>query len=181
MKIISLIFTFIVFLIGFTIPTYAVIETPQFPVCSSTQGELVAEYSSGTHGVPGDSNSYTGNDKVYKLTDDTLIQCFCPENGDGIQTNWWKVDIELPGWIHIPDGSLWGLEKTSYLAQNSTYLCNDGGIGGPGSGDIGPPGISTVNLLGLAGTGDSAELFSLGILGLLFVLLGAYTRSHETK
>ncbi|MBI2029368.1 hypothetical protein HYT02_03060 [Candidatus Gottesmanbacteria bacterium] len=163
---------------------------PKFPVCSNPQGELKVEYPSGTHGIPGDSNAYTGTDKVYNLSADRLIQCFCPENGNGIQTNWLRIneisDDDLNyyknlGWIYIPDGSVWGLENGPYLAYNTSYSCGNGGIGGPEPGDIGPAGISTTNVLSLAGTGDSARLFSLGIAGLLFMLLGVNTRSHETK
>lgn len=189
MKYLKVSLFFVLIFMTSSLPAYAVIETPEFPVCSNPQGELKAEYANGVHGIAGDNNLYTGSDKVYYISTDKLMQCFCPENGNGIQTNWLRInglseeDLDYYknlGWIFIPDGSVWGLESGPYLAYNSSYSCKNGGTGGP-SGDIGQSGISTSNVMGLAGTGDSQKLLSLGLLGLIFMLLGAYTRSHETS
>ncbi len=112
------------------------IETPNFPSCSNPQGTIKSDYPAGTHGIAGDSRQFSGSDKVYSLSDNTLQQCFCSINGDGIQTNWWKIEsltedqieiLKRDGWVFIPNGSLWGLEEASYLAKNSNYSCGGGG------------------------------------------------------
>lgn len=112
------------------------VDTPNFPACVTATGTVIASYDSGTHGIVGDSGTYTGSDKVYKITDTTLVQCFCSTNGSGIQTNWWKTSsltqeqfkqLEADGWIYVPNGAAWGLEDTSYMAKNSNYSCNGGG------------------------------------------------------
>src|SRR3989344_2848335 len=108
------------------------VTIPSFPSCLNIQGELIVSYTTGTHGIPGDSATYTGSDSVYKLTEDTLTQCFCSVNGDGIQTNWWKVsslsdneitDLKNQNWIFILNGSLWGLDDAPYMAKNSNFSC----------------------------------------------------------
>jgi hypothetical protein len=105
---------------------------PTFPVCSQPQGTTKVVYSNGIHGIPGRTQTYTGKDAVYNLTEETLTQCFCSVNDDGIQTNWWKVsslsiaDIEYLqsiGWTYIPNGALWGLEEAPYVANNVDYDC----------------------------------------------------------
>lgn len=107
---------------------------PAFPQCINPQGTLRVEYNSGTHGIPGDPGEYNGSDAVYQVSEDTLIQCFCAEDGSAIQTNWWRVSqlsqediesLEAQGWNFIPDGSLWGLEEAAYLARNSSYRCKE--------------------------------------------------------
>lgn len=191
MKTLRNLFALAILFISLSAPVFAYPITPEFPVCSNPQGELKSEYSSGTHGIPGDTSSYTGSDKVYTVSNNTLIQCFCPENGNGIQTNWWKIDFVIEslietyknlGWIYVPDGSVWGLEQAPYLAQNLSYSCKGDGVGGPSpSGDILSEGISTSNVLGLAGTGDSLRLFLLGIAGLVFMSIGVLNRRHEKR
>src|SRR5258705_13367062 len=64
---------------------------PQFPSCVNPQGTVLASYDSGAHGVIGNANSFNGSDKVFTISDTTVMQCLCPENGDGIQTNWVKA------------------------------------------------------------------------------------------
>lgn len=112
------------------------VDTPNFPACVSAQGTIVASYPSGTHGIVGDTGTYTGSDTVYKINDVTLVQCFCSENGSGIQTNWWKISslteeqlnqLKAEGWVYVPNGAAWGLEDTAYMAKNSNYSCNGGG------------------------------------------------------
>ena len=90
------------------------VTIPDFSSCANPQGSLKVSYSQGTHGVPGSANSYTGSDSVYTLSDNTLVQCLCADNGQGTQTNWWKVSsltaeevavLVSQGWTQIPDGS----------------------------------------------------------------------------
>lgn len=124
------------------------VEVPSFPLCSNPQGSIVANYDNGVHGVVGDSAQYTGRDTVYSVNETQLLQCLCTDNGQGIQTNWWKVSsltedqisiLKSEGWILIPDGSAWGLSPSVYLARNSSFACNtsnnNGGGSGGGSGD----------------------------------------------
>lgn len=194
MKLLQTILILSTLVISLSTKAFAQIQTPQFPVCSNPQGELKVEYNSGIHGIPGDINTYSGNDKVYTVSQNSLIQCFCPDSGSGIQTNWWKIDemsedeIEYyknTGWMFVPDGSVWGLEEGPYLAYNLSYSCGDGGTGGTSdgssSGDIHEEGISTSNVLGLAGTGGSITIFLSGILGLVLMTLGVLIRPHEKR
>ena len=71
-------------------PVHAV-TIPSFPVCTSPQGDIKVSYSEGTHGIVGSTETYTGRDAVYTLSQDTLTQCFCSTDGNGIQTNWWNA------------------------------------------------------------------------------------------
>jgi len=48
-------------------PVHAV-TTPIFPSCEAPSGTLIAQYDSGTHGIPGRSAAYTGSDAVYELS-----------------------------------------------------------------------------------------------------------------
>lgn len=148
-------------------PVIALTTPPEFPSCVNPQGSIEANYSSGIHGIPGKTESFSGSDTVYKINSKTIVQCFCPDKaGSGIQTNWWKIpsltggeieNYKTQGWIFIPDGSAWGLDPATYLAKNSDYSC--GGIGGIGGGEI----------LGLATTGNIKTIYLL--LGLGFISL----------
>lgn len=147
------------------------LTTQSFPSCVNPQGSIKARYTAGTHGIVGDSRTFNGSDTVYTLTDSTLLQCFCPDNGQGIQTNWWKVagitESEKnyyvnQGWIYIPSGAAWGLEDTPYLAKNNSFICG-GGIGG---GDV--LGTST---LGLAATGNSTYILQIALVGFIALAL----------
>lgn len=110
----------------------AVSSLPDYPSCSSPSGDVLASYSDGVHGIPGDYGTYTGSDTVYNQGEGNALQCFCGEGG--IQTKWWKIsemsasDIktyESLGWIYVADGSLWGLDAGPYLALNSSYDCSN--------------------------------------------------------
>ncbi len=105
---------------------------PVFPACANPQGEVKVSYDNGIHGVAGDQNAYTGKDTVYNVSPSQKMQCLCPTDGNGIQTNWLKTSelsqdeisvLEKEGWIFIPNGSAWGLDESSYLAQNVKYTC----------------------------------------------------------
>ena len=159
------------------------VTTPSFPACSNPQGNLRVEYSTGTHGVPGNTNTYTGSDAVYNLTDSTLAQCLCLDTGQGIQTNWWKVsslnqsEIDIlvnSGWTFIPDGSLWGLDPEPYLTQNSDYTC-----GGTGGGDV--LGASVGQVLGLAATGDNLTVYALVVVGLSSLFISLAVRQGSRR
>ncbi len=182
------------------IPTVSVraMIVPSFPACASPQGTVKVSYPSGTHGIVGDPKNYTGSDTVYTLTDTTLLQCFCAQDGSGIQTNWWKVssmsqeevdELVSEGWIYVPNGSVWGLDESAYLVKNNQYSCK-GGTGGGGSSGSGDSGSSsggtgggsvssTVGqVLGLATTGDSRLVLGFLVLTLIS-LLGAFVwRNH---
>lgn len=150
---------------------------PSFSSCVNSQGTLKVSYSQGTHGVPGNTNTYTGSDSVYTISGDTLMQCLCTDNGQGIQTNWWKVSslttdeiavLISQGWTHVPDGSAWGLDQAPYLAQNSSFACF------PGTGGPEVLGASTGDVLGLATTGNAAFILSVILSGLTFLGLGSF-------
>jgi len=108
------------------------VNDPVFPSCANPQGVVTVSYNDGTHGIVGDTIQYTGSDTVYQLDPSTLQQCFCSASGQGVQTNWWKISsldqdqlkvLENEGWIYVPNGALWGLQETPYMAQNSSYAC----------------------------------------------------------
>lgn len=145
---------------------------PTYPSCVAPQGTLKVKYDNGVHGVPGKQNEYRGSDSVYKLSDETLMQCLCPEDGRGIQTNWWKISslsdtdikiLEREGWIYIPNGEAWGLDNAPYLAKNVEYSCR-------GQGGITQS--ATSSILGLASTGNTLFLNSTVIAGLISLLVG---------
>lgn len=108
------------------------VGAPNFPSCANPQGTVFVPSNDGVHGIAGDTIQYTGSDTVYQLDPSTLQQCFCSASGQGIQTNWWKISsldqdelkvLESEGWIYVPNGALWGLQETPYMAMNSSYAC----------------------------------------------------------
>lgn len=166
--------TIIFLFLGWVSPVFAV-EVPQFPSCVAPSGTVIASYDSGIHGIPGSTNQYSGVDTVYALTYENALQCFCPPDGNGIQTKWLKLSeiseeeldsmIKL-GWVYIPDGSAWGLSASAYLAKNDSFNClpSGGGVGGwsaPGPGsapvctDTQPP---APTLISVTRSGASATL-----------------------
>lgn len=165
------------------VPSARALEpVPSFPSCNNPIGTLKVEHATGTHGIAGNSGTFEGQDKVYSISSSKLIQCFCPVQGDGIQTIWWKVgnvsqaeidSMVRQGWVFVPDGSVWGLESAIYLARNSNYSCN-GGVGG---GDV--QGDSTVKVLGWATTGTSGIVSALSVIGSISILAGLYLRRNE--
>jgi len=164
---------------------------PQFPSCTAPQGNIKVYYDTGVHGIPGKSETFKGSDTVYVVSDSTLMQCFCPENGNtGIQTNWWKIStleegmvksLTDQGWIYIPDGSLWGLEAVNYFAKNSEYTCRASSGGGESNsssssqegigGEASVPAAATA-VLGLATTGNSALMAGLVLVGIFLLIIG---------
>ena len=172
----AILFSFILFLNSVTYAFAAPIP-PEFTSCVNPQGSVKASYSSGTHGVPGDQTTYQGSDSVYNVSGNALTQCLCTVDGEGIQTNWWKISsltsneietLKTQGWVFIPDGSAWGLENSSYLAKNSNYACR--GTGGAG-GDV----------LGLASTGNIKTIYLLLNLGFLSLTAGYLLNKQTSK
>lgn len=162
--------------LGIILTTQGVLAVtpPSFPSCLNPQGETIARYESGSHGVPGRTNDYRGSDTVFKLSGEALTQCLCTDNGQGIQTNWWKINslsdsdvavLKNLGWIFIPSGAPWGLEDTRYMAINSEYNCK-GGQGG--------------QVLGLAATGNILTLYTLLALGSTSLILGFLLRKSKS-
>jgi hypothetical protein len=158
------------------------VTIPTFPSCANPQGNVKVSYSEGTHGIVGSGATYTGKDTVYTLSDDTVTQCFCGADGNGIQTNWWKasslseIDINIlksEGWIYVPAGNLWGLAAAPYVAKNSTYSCLPGSVNGVSSESNGTGGAyDEGDVLGLAATGDSALVYGSFLLGLTLLVIG---------
>lgn len=184
-----LVLTFFLSTLFFVGKVFATLPTPpNFPSCVNPQGQLIVSYNSGTHGVPGDPNPYQGNDSVYLVSPDSVMQCLCTDDGSGTQTNWWKVSslireeidsLIAQGWIFIPDGSVWGLEDTTYLAKNVSFSCRSSGGGGGGGGSSssssssgGTGGGSVGEVLGLAFTGNILYIYFFAVAGLVSVLLG---------
>lgn len=165
---------------------------PSFPSCLNPGKEPIVINSTGVHGVPGRTDAYNGEDKVYALGEGNHLQCLCTVNGSGIHTNWWKTSslteeevntLKADGWILVPDGSLWGLEKATYMAQNIDYSCNgnsnnnsssgssSSGSSNNSSGQV--QGITTRfgQVLGLATTGTLPAIASYFFLGFVSVLI----------
>lgn len=154
---------------------------PNFPVCSNPQGVMVVSYDSGSHGVVG-GQSYLGNDKVYRIDETNYTQCLCTVDGQGIQTNWWKASslndqevniLKSDGWTYVPNGSVWGLEDSAYIAKNIGYTCvsSNGGTGGGSDTSTSSGNSSIGQVLGLAFTGNILLIylvFGIGILSLFY-------------
>lgn len=160
---------------------------PAFPQCSAPTGELIASYESGTHGIPGDTSSHEGEDKVYKISSEQVMQCFCASDGKGIQSNWWRVsslqEVDInsllsDGWHYISSGEEWGLDEASYLVKNSEYTCKENGGGGTGgSGSVSGSAASTSgSVLGLAATGSAVTTYAYLVIGSILTLIGTFIR-----
>jgi len=182
-------------------PAFAVV-TPSFPSCANPQGSVISAYTDGTHGIVGDPTTYIGRDTVYKLSDDTVTQCFCSTDGSGIQTDWWKASsltddqtkvLESEGWVYVPSGNLWGLDEDPYLAKNTAYSCLSGGNSGSSNNSSDNGGSSSSSnsssnssndpgqdngtggggeVLGLAATGNAVQIYTVFALALLFAVIG---------
>lgn len=129
---------------------------PSFSSCLNPQMPLQVSHPDGVHGVPGDSNSYSGADNVYSdkdtLSSSSVMQCLCLTNGQGMQTNWWKASdlsedeikiLESQGWIYIPDGSAWGLDSAPYMAQTTNFACGQATLSSSTTGGTGNGGNSS--------------------------------------
>lgn len=160
--------------------TYA-ITVPEFPTCSAPSGELIANYDDGIHGIVGEASEFRGKDKVYKVNDAQVLQCFCPKDeGQGIQTLWWKSEhlnendrsiLENQGWIYIPTGRVWGLEDTPYVARNTRFDCKSSSAGGSGGSTGTGGGILGINSFANTGSQQTFALVGLGVLSVLFITI----------
>jgi len=155
----------VLLLLGTIVPKAMAQTVPSFPSCSNPQGSVKVSYSEGTHGIVGNGGTFTGSDTVYTLSDTTITQCFCADNGDGTQTNWWHAasltaqEIQIlknQGWISVPNGELWGLAAGEWLAFNSSYSCGSNSS----SPDILAASTGTGgDVLGLATTGNIVAIY----------------------
>lgn len=111
------------------LPVYAN-TIPQFGSCLNPQWTKIQENVGSLHGVVG-VGSFTGTDSIYSANGN-IMQCLCADNGNGYQTNWLKAsnlsnnqidELRAQGWVYIPYGDDWGLEKTAYVAKNVDYTC----------------------------------------------------------
>ncbi len=83
-----------------------------------------AHYDYGWHQIVGDG-LLEGSDDVYSLNNTDYLQCFCGLDGQGIQTYWWRTDLQsLAGWYSL-NGLQWNLGNYHYLAQNTFYDCSE--------------------------------------------------------
>lgn len=163
---------------------------PSFPSCSNPQGSVKVSYSEGTHGIVGNSGTFTGSDTVYSVSENTHVQCFCADNGDGTQTNWWHAASLTPeevqilknqGWISVPNGELWGLASGEWLALNSSYSCQGGSTNNSNnSGQILAASTGTGgDVLGLATTGNIITIYALAGLGLASLAISFLLRKNS--
>ena len=190
------------FTVIFMLPsTISAATTPDFPSCSNPNSPVKVSHDEGTHGIAGDPSEYQGSDTVYNLDEDgNVYQCFCSVDGQGIQTNWWKVSSlsqdeidELLGddWIYIVNGIDWGLENAPYLAKNSHYACEGGGgnVAGTSSGSnngnttnggqvLSSAASTSGSVLGLADTGNIATIFTFFAFGVISVLAGKLLKKY---
>lgn len=180
--------------------TVLAVEEFSFPLCSNPQGVVKVTYPEGVHAIVGDRSTYNGSDTVYDLGKGNFMQCFCAVDNSGIQTNWLKLtdisDSEIDsfvklGWIFVPDGSIWGLNRGAYLAKNSPLSCGSTHVtptptivppssGGVGGGVITETAASTTSdpVLGLADSGTLKDIVSLGLAGFSFILLGRRLKAY---
>lgn len=183
-KILSTVTLILMFFFIMVQPSFAV-STPDFPSCTNPQGEIIADYGDGKHGIPGESKEFRGEDTVYRQPGGHVTQCFCPKTGDGIQTNWYKLfdlgedlikQLDRSGWEYIPTGSVWGLDDAPYMAKNFEYRCLN--IGGADGSVLGTSSDSDSGgkVLGLASTGNDEFLYNLWLLGLVTMICGVWLK-----
>jgi len=183
------------------IPHVSAQTVPSFPTCVNPQGTVKVTYGEGTHGIAGNSGTFTGSDTVFTLSGETSMQCFCADNGDGTQSNWWHATslsaeevqiLKNQGWISVPNGALWGLAEGEWLVFNSPYACPKSEGNGDGnnnnnnnntssssnsSGDVlGATTDPGGSVLGLASTGNIATIYLLAGFGLLLLLISFLLR-----
>lgn len=166
------------------------IDIPSFPTCSNPQSPLKISYVDGKHGIVGNPGEFIGSDSVYTVNDVQTLQCFCAVNGDGIQTNWWKATsltqeeiqtMKNLGWTFVPDGSVWGLANTPYIAQNTNYSCGSNNSSSNGTGGAvlsSAASTQTGAVLGFAATGNASMLLTLAITSILSLVLGIVARKR---
>lgn len=175
-----------VLLVSLLSPAAYALEFPNFPSCVNPSGSLKIKYDNGQHAIVGRSSLYSGKDEVYWLGDGNALQCFCPSEGTGVQTNWMKAlnvsdsdraILASNGWHYIAKGLDWGLDAAPYFAKNFDYQCNSSSSGSDNSSGIGGGGTSAV--LGLAQTGNNATYIAFFSLGISLVTGGLFLRRKK--
>jgi hypothetical protein len=158
--------------------------TPKLYSCLAPSGTVIAKYDSGTHGIVGKYTTFEGSDIVYQEGSDAL-QCFCANDGGGIQTNWLNAgqftsqEIDTyrrNGWIYVETGSAWGLSQDPYLAKNASYYCRNNGVTDPGDGALGYGTGGGADML--AATGSWSFVFYMAMTGATF-MSGAFVISKS--
>ncbi len=144
---------------------------PDFGSCVNPQGKVLASYDNGKHGIVGRKDLVSGSDSVYQSSDKGVTQCFCPEDGNGIQTNWLdasklkSAEIESrkkEGWTYFATGSDWGLKDVPYLAKNTDYACKK----------TATKKSEAAKVLSLASTGESMTIYTFILSGGAFLITG---------
>lgn len=175
-------------------PKAYAVEVPSFPACANPPETVKVSYDNGTHGVPGLTTPFTGKDTVFIVSgNDLILQCLCPTDGEGIQTNWWKISnltqdeiniLTRDGWIFVPSGSAWGLDDDPYLAKNLSFSCKaQGEQGGVASSSTtsSSPAIGGPAVLGLATTGNSLFILAIILAGSISLLTGLGIKTFKKK
>jgi LPXTG-motif cell wall-anchored protein len=169
--------SFVSVLLSSARPAYAV-STPNFGSCVNPQGKVIASYTSGKHGIVGIMGEVSGSDSVYQSSSTGVTQCFCPEDGKGIQTNWYDVsnvsqkDIDIlkkEGWTYFATGSKWGLKDVPYVAKNADYACNKTAV----------KKSKTTEVLKLASTGETQTIYVFLLSGAAFLITGLILRKFS--
>ncbi len=167
---------------GTTQPAFAV-STPDFGSCLNPQIAASQVNNGDNHGVVGQIASYKGTDTIYTLSNGNVLQCLCPDNGSGIQTNWLKVNdlsetdvniLKNEGWIYVATGSSWGLEDVAYLAKNSNFSCRSESTSTSSSSSNSSSSEQKVEgqVLGLASTGSEVAIYGLILAGITSLIAG---------
>ncbi len=155
-------------------PAFAV-STPDFGSCLNPKVAVSQVNTGNNHGVV-NKGTYAGTDSIYRLSDANVMQCLCPDNGSGIQTNWYKVSklsstdisvLKSEGWIEVTTGASWGLEDTKYLAKNIDYTCK------------GTQAVSATKPIALAKTGNTVAIVGLFLMGLLSLTTGLLLKKSK--
>lgn len=148
---------------------------PNFGSCVNPQGKVLASYEKGKHGIVGKKDLVSGSDAVYQSSNRGVTQCFCPEDGNGIQTNWYdaskltSAEIETrkkEGWTYFATGHDWNLKDVPYLAKNSDYACKK----------TANKKSEAAKVLSLASTGESVTIYAFIISGAAFLISGLILR-----
>lgn len=173
-------------------PVYAN-SVPEFGSCVNPQWSKTQENHGSNHGVV-NVGTFSGVDSIY-ASGGNALQCLCTDTGEGYQTNWLKASdysheqiesLKAQGWIYVPEGQDWGLEKGPYLAKNASYTCTTCTPTPTPTSIPGPtptPSVTTQvqgasanntssNAGGLASTGNALVIYTSLIAGAVALILG---------
>lgn len=159
----------------FFVPQAYAEKLPNFGSCLNPQGKVIASYENGSHGIVGRKEEVVGSDSVYQSSERGVTQCFCPVDGNGIQTNWLDASsltsseietLKKEGWTYFATGSSWGLKDVAYLAKNVEYACKKSA----------QKKTQVSKVLSLASTGDSKTIYAFILSGASFLIAGLILR-----